>query len=332
MVIETPTDNNATSDAKNDLTIQVNQVSKNFGRRRGVQNITFNIQKGEVVGFLGPNGAGKTTTMRLLTSFYTPDTGSILINKIDAQEHDIITRSSIGYLPENNPLYADLLVSEYLEFVADLRGMTGSERRDNLERTIEEVGISEHYYLPINQLSKGYRQRVGLAQAILHRPTILIMDEPTEGLDPNQRITIRDTIKSLGKDRTVLLSTHVMQEVETTCERVIVISNGQLVADKPVKDILKDTAGLQIIHIELEGNEIETNLRKLPNIESIERGDSEGARKKYTISTSGDKDLRPDIFNLAKKQNWVLWELREGRARLEEVFHSLTSNPNDLKE
>ena len=160
MAIDTPTDYSAASGVENDLTIQVNRVSKNFGHRRAVQNLTFNVHKGEVVGFLGPNGAGKTTTMRLLTSFYTPDTGSILINKVDAQEHDIITRSSIGYLPENNPLYADLLVSEYLGFVADLRGMTGIERRNNLERTIEEVGISEVYYLPINQLSKGYRQIV----------------------------------------------------------------------------------------------------------------------------------------------------------------------------
>ena len=318
--------------ANHNLTIQVRGVSKRFGIRPAVDNLTFEVHRGEVVGFLGPNGAGKTTTMRLLTSFYTPDSGTILINEMDAQEHDLATRSSIGYLPENNPLYGDLLVSEYLGFVADLRGMSGRDRRENLERTIEEVGISEVYYLPINQLSKGYRQRVGLAQAILHHPTILIMDEPTEGLDPNQRLTIRDTIKSLGKDRTVLLSTHVMQEVETTCERVLVISRGRLVADKPVQELLKRAEGLRIVHIEVEGNEVETALQRLSSVESVKRQDPVDGRKRYVISASGDEDPRPEIFRLAKRQNWVLWELREERARLEEVFHSLTADPENQGE
>ena len=308
-----------------DLTIELRGVSKNFGSRTAVDNLTFGVRMGEVVGFLGPNGAGKTTTMRMLTSFYTPDGGTILINGVDTQEQDIVSRASIGYLPENNPLYGDLLVSEHLAFVADLRGMSGHGRRENLERTINEVGISEVYYRPIAELSKGYRQRVGLAQAILHHPSILIMDEPTEGLDPNQRITIRELMKTLGADRTVLLSTHVMQEVESTCERVLVISRGRLVADSRVEDLLRRAEGIKSVYMEVEGSEVETALRRLPDVEAVERREPVDGRKCYVVSVSGDGDLRPDIFRLAKKRDWVLWELHEQTARMEDVFHALTS-------
>ena len=309
-----------------ELTIEVNGVGKAFGSVKAVDNLTFNVRRGEVVGFLGPNGAGKTTTMRLLTSFYTPDVGDIKIEGVDTQEHDIVTRTSIGYLPENNPIYGDLLVSEYLGFVADIRGMSSAERRNNLERTVDEVGISEVYYRPINQCSKGYRQRVGLAQAILHRPAILIMDEPTEGLDPNQRVTIRDLITELGKARTVLLSTHVMSEVEATCERAIVISGGRLVADSPVAELLRDAGGLRSVHVEVEGDEVEAGLEKLPGVDSIESLDPVDGRQRYAISVSTDEDPRPAIFRLAKRRKWVLWELHEERPHLEDVFRSLTAD------
>ncbi len=307
-----------------DLTIRASNVTKTFGSRTAVDNLTFDVRRGEVVGFLGPNGAGKTTTMRLLTSFYTPDSGNLLIDGIDTQEQDLVTRSRIGYLPENNPLYTDLLVKEYLSFVADLRGLSKKEKKESIDQTVEEAGLQEYYYRPINQLSKGYRQRVGLAQAILHRPTILVMDEPTEGLDPNQRITIRDLIMSLGSERTVLLSTHVMQEVETTCDRVLVISRGKLVADSPVQELLKHAKGLTSIHVEIEGNEVESGLSKLSSIGSIERLEPVDGRKRYVLSMAGEEDPRPEIFRLAKKQNWVLWELHEETARMEDVFYSLT--------
>ena len=329
---ETPEPDTIDSDSDDDLTVQLRRVSKRFGTRTAVDNLTFSVRKGEVVGFLGPNGAGKTTTMRLLTSFYTPDSGTILINGLDTLENDVATRASIGYLPENNPLYGDLLVSEYLGFVADLRRLSTAERRRNLEDTIEEVGIPEVYYLPINQLSKGYRQRVGLAQAILHRPSILIMDEPTEGLDPNQRMTIRDLIRTLGGERTVLLSTHVMQEVENTCERVVVINRGRLVADSPVQDLLKRVGGLRSVYIEVEGTEVETALGRLDHVESIQRQDPADGRKRYVVSASGEEDLRPAIFRLAKSRDWVLWELHEERARLEDVFHSLTADEGNVNE
>jgi ABC-2 type transport system ATP-binding protein len=290
-----------------------------------VEGLTFDVRQGEVVGFLGPNGSGKTTTMRLLTSFYTPDSGSILINGLDTEEYDLETRSSIGYLPENNPLYEDLLVKEYLEFVADLRGMSSQDKRSNLESTVVETGLTDVYYRPISELSKGYHQRVGLAQAILHQPSILILDEPTEGLDPNQRIGYRELVRTLGEERTVLLSTHVMQEVETTCERVLLINRGRLLADSPVSELLRRARGIRSVIVEVQGNEVETGLKRLPDVESVERLDPVDGRKRYSISSSGDEDLRPHIFRLAKQRDWVLWELREETARLEDVFHSLTT-------
>jgi len=290
-----------------------------------VQNLSFSVNKGEIVGFLGPNGAGKTTTMRLLTSYYTPDSGGILINGIDNTENDLETRKSIGYLPENNPLYEDLLVSEYLDFIADLRGVTGQNRKDNLDQTISETGLSDVYYRPISELSKGYHQRVGLAGAILHRPAILILDEPTEGLDPNQRLSMRDLIRSLGKDRTVLVTTHVMQEVENTCERVLVINKGQLVADSPVNEILQLTPGLRRIYVEIEGSHIESGLSELNSVESVERLEPIGTRKRYRVNLSGTSDPRPEIFKISKQKDWILWELHEERMRLEDVFHNLTA-------
>ena len=309
-----------------DLTIQVRGISKSFGLTKAVDSLSFEVRRGEVVGFLGPNGSGKTTTMRMLTSFYTPDEGEILIDGVDSQEQDMVTRQSIGYLPENNPLYGDLLVSEYLRFVADLRGMSPAERRENLDRTVTEAGLAEVYNRPINQLSKGYRQRVGLAQAILHQPAVLVLDEPTEGLDPNQRMTIRALVASLGQDKTVLLSTHVMQEVEVTCERVLVINRGQLIADSTVAELMKRAKGLQAVYVvEVEGSEVESGLNSLPNVDSVERMDPVAGRKRYRVSPSGDDDPRPDIFGLAKKRDWVLWELHEEQARLEDVFHALTT-------
>ena len=315
-----------TKQADADVSIEVNGVSKFFGELAAVNNLSFSVNRGEVIGFLGPNGSGKTTTMRMLTSFYTPDVGAINIDGLDTKDHDIATRERIGYLPENNPVYADLLVNEYLDFVADLRGLTKKGRRENIAQTVEETGLQDVYSRPIGQLSKGYKQRVGLAQAIVHRPSILILDEPTEGLDPNQRLTIRDLIRSLGQERTVMLSTHVMQEVENTCERILLISRGKLVADSPVKELLQRAQGIRTVHIEVEGNDVEKSLSSLQGIADIERNDPVDGRKRYTITADDhETDLRPEIFRLAKQRDWVLWELREDRARMEDVFYSLTS-------
>ena len=314
---------NETSDDA--TTISVKGVTKRFGHRVAVDNLSFDVLRGEIVGFLGPNGSGKTTTMRMLTSYYTPDIGAIAINGRDTQEDDLETRASIGYLPENNPLYEDMLVSEYLAFVAELRGLSGAERKRNLDLTVEETGIQEYYYRPIHELSKGYHQRVGLAQAILHRPSVLVLDEPTEGLDPNQRITIRDLIRRLGGNRTVLLSTHVMQEVENTCERVLVISRGKLVANSPVRDLLKRALESRSVHIEVEGDGVEAGLATIESIAEAASEGAEGGRKRYRLTVKGADDPRAEIFRLAKSRGWTLWELHEERPRLEDVFHNLTA-------
>ena len=308
------------------LTIEADHASKIFGNRKAVDDISFQIKRGEVVGFLGPNGAGKTTTMRMLTSYYTPDIGNVKISGIDTQESDIETRRKIGYLPENNPLYGDLLVHEYLSFVAELRGLTGKEKKRNIEMAVEEVRLTEVYYLPVSFLSKGYKQRTGLAGAILHKPEILIMDEPTEGLDPNQRISMRDLIRSLGKDRTVLLSTHVLGEIEGTCDRLLVINRGKLIADDPVSTISRRVRSSQSVVVEVQGRSVEKSLRKLKDITDLEREDGIGDRKRFLLTFDGEDDPRPDIFRMAKDQNWVLWELRESELKLQDVFQALTQD------
>ena len=318
------------SAADADATIRVKGVTKRFGQHVAVDNLSFDVMRGEIVGFLGPNGSGKTTTMRMLTSFYTPDLGSVAINGVDTQDDDLVTRGAIGYLPENNPLYEDMLVAEYLAFVAELRGLGKAERKRNMDLTVEETGIQEVFYRPIHELSKGYHQRVGLAQAILHRPSVLVLDEPTEGLDPNQRITIRDLIRHLGGERTVLLSTHVMQEVENTCERVLVISRGKLVANSPVQDLLQQALELRTVHLEVEGDNVEAGLARVDGITSVESQGVEAGRKSYRLSVAADADPRGDIFGMAKSRGWTLWELHEERPRLEDVFHHLTAERVEL--
>ncbi len=313
-----------TGKAGDNPTIEVDHATKIFGTRKAVDDVSFQIGRGEVVGFLGPNGAGKTTTMRMLTSYYSPDAGAVRITGIDTQDSDIETRKRIGYLPENNPLYGDLLVHEYLNFVADLRGLSAAERTGNIETAVEEVGLKEVYYLPISFLSKGYRQRTGLAAAILHHPEILIMDEPTEGLDPNQRLSMRDLIRTLGTERTVLLSTHVLGEIEGTCDRLLVIDRGKLIADDPVASISQRVRGTWAIVVEVQGRDVQRYLERLPELADLEREEDIGERKRFNLSFTGEDDPRPEVFKLAKRRDWVLWELRESEAKLQDVFHALT--------
>ena len=304
--------------------VRVRNVTKAFGPTVAVSNVSFDVKKGEVVGFLGPNGSGKTTTMRLITSYYTPDSGSITVDGVDNQAQDVVTRKKIGYLPENNPLYGDMLVHEYLGFIAGLRGLKGEEREDGIEQAVDETGIQEIYYRPISQCSKGYRQRVGLAQAILHRPDILIMDEPTEGLDPNQRVPIRELIRSVGQERTVMLSTHVLQEVELTCDRLLIISRGKIVAQGTVGELQSQARKETFVDVEVEGQGVEDALQKLAGVRSVEHQGRRNGRQRLVVSIKGNRDIRAEVFRLAKSRDWVLWELHQKAARLEDLFHSLT--------
>ena len=314
----------------NNPKILVENVSKVFGSRIAVNDVSFSINKGEVIGFLGPNGAGKSTTMRLLTSYYTQNSGNIYIDSINTKDSDIETRKKIGYLPESNPLYGEMLVKDYLRLIGDLRDLSKSDYKINLSNAIDETGIHEYYYSPINQLSKGYRQRVGLAQAILHQPEILILDEPTEGLDPNQRVTMRNLIKSLGEQRTIMLSTHVLQEVETTCSRIILINKGKLIAEGTIGDILENQNKNQSIEIEIIGENIQSKLNKIEGIKDIEITEN-NELKKFHISLEDGADPRKEIFNKAVKENWIIINMNKTSPKLEDVFKFLTIGEESSK-
>ena len=314
----------------NNPKILVENVSKVFGSRIAVNDVSFSINKGEVIGFLGPNGAGKSTTMRLLTSYYTQNSGNIYIDSINTKDSDIETRKKIGYLPESNPLYGEMLVKDYLRLIGDLRDLSKSDYKNNLSNAIDETGIHEYYYSPINQLSKGYRQRVGLAQAILHQPEILILDEPTEGLDPNQRVTMRNLIKSLGEQRTIMLSTHVLQEVETTCSRIILINKGKLIAEGTIGDILENQNKNQSIEIEIIGENIQSKLNTIEGIKDIEITEN-NELKKFHISLEDGADPRKEIFNKAVKENWIIINMNKTSPKLEDVFKFLTIGEESSK-
>lgn len=307
--------------------ITLDNVSKSFGRTVAVDDVSFTVDRGEVVGFLGPNGAGKSTTMRLITNFLEPDNGAVLIDGVDVREDPVAARRRIGYLPENNPLYDDMLVAEYLRFVGELRGVGIDGPGSALDETVQATGIAEVFYRPIGELSKGYKQRLGLAAAILHRPDFLILDEPTEGLDPNQRQEIRRLIREVGKEHTVILSTHVLPEVEETCRRIIVIHEGKIVADGSTEDLMaqaRDTSTKRTIVVEIRGEDVAREVVKLPSVETVtDQSESEG-RTRLTLAVGSGPDPRPEIFRLAKAKDWVLWELHEETASLQDLFSQLT--------
>ena len=305
--------------------LTLHNVSKRFGEVPAVDGVSFTVDRGQVVGFLGPNGAGKSTTMRMITQYYEPDEGEIVFDGQPLATAGREAKRRIGYLPENNPLYGDMLVSEYLDFVARLRELEGAERRAALDDAVAATGIENVYYRPIGELSKGYRQRTGLAQAILHRPDLLVLDEPTEGLDPNQRIEIRHLISHLGRDRTVMLSTHVLPEVAATCSRLLIIHQGRIAADGPVEQLIARAEGMVQIAVELQGAGAEEGLKGLPGVHRVERADARDGRVKLTLSADSSRDLRPEIFQLAKQKGWVLYELHQEEGSVEDLFRHLTA-------
>lgn len=308
------------------LTLQ--DVAKHFDGITAVDHVSFTVDPGQVVGFLGPNGAGKSTTMRLITQYLEPDAGSILLDGAPIGEDARAAKRRIGYLPESNPLYADMLVSEYLSFIADLRQVAGAERARAIDAAVSATGLPEVYYRPIGELSKGYRQRVGLAQAILHQPDLLVLDEPTEGLDPNQRVEIRRLIEELGRERTVLLSTHVLSEVRQSCSRLLIIHQGRIVADGAVDTLIQRAEGAVQITVEAAGERVREQLRGLPGVQRLEEvpGSARAAGGlRVRLTVAGEADLRPQIFGLAKRQDWVLYELHQEQGSLEDLFRELTA-------
>jgi ABC-2 type transport system ATP-binding protein len=304
--------------------IALNNVTKSFGPTVAVDDVSFTVDHGEVVGFLGPNGAGKSTTMRLVTNYLEPEKGAVLIDGTDVRDDPVAVRRRIGYLPENNPLYPDMLVSEFLRFVGDLRGVGLDGPGSAIDDAVLATGIAEVFYRPIGELSKGYKQRLGLASAILHRPDFLILDEPTEGLDPNQRQEIRKLIREVGKDHTVLLSTHVLPEVEETCRRIIVIHEGKIVADGSTDELLARARGTRTIVVEVEGQGVDQAISSLSGIEEIADREEREGRTRMILAVGSGPDPRPEIFRLAKEKDWVLWELHEEMGSLQDLFSQLT--------
>jgi ABC-2 type transport system ATP-binding protein len=304
--------------------ISVERVTKRYGGVTAVDGLTFAVERGEVVGFLGPNGAGKTTTMRMITGTLQPDEGAVLLDGVPVVSDPLAAKRRIGYLPEANPLYDELLVAEYLDYVADLRGLSPQEARSGVKAAVDETDIAEVFYRPIGECSKGYRQRIGLASAILHRPEVLILDEPTEGLDPNQRVEIRRLVSTLGRERTVLLSTHVMQEVEATCSRLVILSQGRLAAEGSVQSLLASKTGGARYIVEAEGSGVPESLATLQGVVS-HRVEGVNGRVRVSIEAGDDRELRPEIFAMARDRGWTLWELHRERASLEQLFRSLTA-------
>ena len=304
------------------MSIEVNEITKLFGKQKALDNISFHIKTGEIVGFLGPNGAGKTTMMKILTGIIPQTTGTALINNFNVVEDSMTIRKNIGYLPENNPQYDDMYVREYLTFVGGMYGL-GKNCKEKVNEIIQQTGLDVEKHKKIGQLSKGYRQRVGLAQALIHNPDVLILDEPTSGLDPNQIIEIRNLISSAGKNKTVMLSTHIMQEVEAICDRIIIIHKGKIVADDTTQNIKnKITDKQQRVIVEFDSKVDTAEIQKATKAASI----IAISDKKIEFTAKENTDIRNAIMQYATSKNLTILSLIKHQKTLEEVFQELTTN------
>lgn len=304
--------------------ISVRNLLKHYGEVKAVDGISFTIRKGEITGLLGPNGAGKTTTLRILTGYLKPTGGMVSIDEFLVDQNPLEIKKRIGYLPESAPLYPDMMVYDFLQFMADIRQIYDKEK---IKDVAIQCGITEVMHKNINELSKGYKQRVGLAQAILHDPEILVLDEPTNGLDPNQIVEIRDLIKELGKEKTVIVSTHILQEVEATCNRVIIIDKGVIVADDSTSE-LKSAKGKDVrVNCVVSGagfDAIKSALQKIAGVKDINHVKDEEQLCHVQIITGVDVDVRPQVFNCIKDNGWMLYEMNREYRSLEHVFRELT--------
>ncbi|MBP5995006.1 MAG: gliding motility-associated ABC transporter ATP-binding subunit GldA [Crocinitomicaceae bacterium] len=298
------------------MSIEVKNLFKYYGEQAAVRDVSFSVNKGEIVAFLGPNGAGKSTTMKIMTGYIPASSGEVYIGGIKVDVDELKTRQMIGYLPENNPLYVDMYVREYLEFVGRIYKVKNLKAR--VAEMVHAVGLDVEQNKKIGALSKGYRQRVGLAQAIIHDPEVLILDEPTTGLDPNQLVEIRELIRQIGKQKTVLLSTHIMQEVEAICDRVIILSKGQIVANDKAKTLQQELEH-QTVYVEFDSAVTKAQLSKIPNVSKVE-----ALEKGWLIESIAPEDLRKSVAQHAQAQNWLILTLNIEQKSLEEVFKELT--------
>lgn len=296
------------------MSIKVTSVSKIYKNQKALNEVSFSADKGQIIGFLGPNGAGKSTMMKILTGFIKPNAGEVFVDEIDVLKNPLEAQKIIGYLPEHNPLYTDMFVREYLQFQASIYKVDKSE----IEACIEKVGLTEEAHKKINQLSKGYQQRVGLAAAILHNPKVLILDEPTTGLDPNQIVEIRELIKSLGKEKTVLFSTHIMQEVEAVCDRVIIIKKGEILIDKKLSELKENNQ--QVIEVTFDSKIEEQFVNSLPNVISYKNNYD----TTWYITFESTEDMRPKIFDFAQENGLKILSLNTQNKNLETLFREVT--------
>ena len=309
--------------------IKVSNLTKRYGDLKAVDDVTFDVRTGEILGFLGPNGAGKTTTVRIITCYLLPTSGWVEVDGLNTFEHSLEVRKKIGYLPENAPLYNEMSVSDYLRFIMGLRDIPKDRYNQRANEITEICGLEDVIHRNIGELSKGYKQRVGLAQAMVHNPEILILDEPTSGLDPNQIVEIRNLIKELGKEKTVILCTHILPEVEATCGRVLIINQGKIVADGSPAELQSSFQGKTKIYLELKtpSKDVTSTLLKLKNLEKVEQISSyEDDLKKFTLESAQGIDLRESVFRLAVENHWVILELRKEQVSLEDVFRQLTTS------
>jgi len=324
-----------------DVMIQANGLTKRFGVVRALDKVNFEVKRGEVVGFLGPNGAGKSTTMRILTCFISPSTGSATVNSHDVFDNPLEVRRSIGYLPQRAPLYTDMTVWEYLKFAAEIRGLDESTFKKRLKKVVEVCGLAQSLGKDISTLSHGYRQRVGLGQALIHDPPILILDEPTSDLDPNEKAEVLRYIKEIGKDRTILLSTHNLAEVEEACARAIIVSKGRVVADGPLDEIRGKTGRVRyVVTIDEQraeaGNkppalaQAQEALQRLGGVKTVRELPTDEKAHKFELSGAQDSDIRAEIFRLMVAKGWTLLELRRDAQSLDVVFRDLTRGDEKL--
>ena len=301
------------------MSVEVQALTKTYGTQNAIDAISFTANKGEILGFLGPNGAGKTTTMKILTCFMLPTSGNAKVCGFDVQRDAMEVRRQIGYLPEHNPLYKDMYVREYLNFAAGLHQLDNKAAR--IKDIIERVGLGLEEKKKIGALSKGYRQRVGLAQAILHNPAVLILDEPTTGLDPNQIIEIRNVIREFGKNKTVIFSTHIMQEVQSLCDRVMIINKGKIVADAPIEDLQKSMRQQNIITVTFQQSVDEKLLQTITGIQRTEKLND----KSYKLFADENADVQAAIFKFSVEHKIILTEMKQDKAGLESIFRELTN-------
>lgn len=309
------------------MDIVVDKITKLYGVQKAVNEVSFKVKTGEILGFLGPNGAGKTTTMKAITCYFTPNQGDIKVGGVSIYDDAEAIKKNIGYLPESNPLYPAMPVIDYLTFVAELHGIEKHKIKPRILEMVNICGLHKEKHKKIGELSKGYRQRVGLAQALIHDPSVLVLDEPTSGLDPNQIVEIRELIRKIGKEKTVILSSHILAEVEATCDRILIINKGKIVADGTAGELRKKARGEEVLKIAIEGDEagnIASALHEIASVstvDTISKGDNT-----FQVHSKPNMSSRKDIFNMCVNKKWYLLEMTPSETKLEDVFRELTLN------